>query len=82
MSANDWSRIERPRQPMPADVRAALERGGLMAKYRQRPPYQQNDYLGWMARAKRPETRQKRLDQMLDELEKGGLYMNMKWHSK
>ncbi len=50
MSANDWSRVERPRQPMPADVRAALEHRGLMAKYRQRPPYQQNEiWAGWRA---------------------------------
>ncbi|MEX1247145.1 MAG: YdeI/OmpD-associated family protein [Anaerolineales bacterium] len=60
-------------------MREALERRGLMAEYRQRRPYQQNNYLGWIARAKRPETRQKRLDQMLDELEKGGVIMKMKW---
>ncbi len=65
---------------MPDDVRAELEKRGLMAAYEARPPYQRNDYLGWIARARRPETRQKRLDQMLDELERGGAYMRMRWN--
>jgi len=63
---------------MPAFVLTALEERGLMAAYRERPSYQQNDYVGWISRAKRPETREKRLRQMLDELERGGVYMNMK----
>jgi uncharacterized protein YdeI (YjbR/CyaY-like superfamily) len=69
----------RPRHAMPAFVRRAIVERGLMPAYRGRPPYQQNDYLGWITRAKREETRQKRLLQMLDELERGGVYMNMKW---
>ncbi len=72
----------RPRNPMPADVREALDARGLMAAYQARPPYQQNDYLGWMARAKLAATRQKRLDQMLAELEGGALYMNMAWQPR
>ena len=48
-----------------------------MAAYLARPAYQQNDYLGWIARAKRPETEAQRLAQMLDELEQGGVYMKM-----
>jgi uncharacterized protein YdeI (YjbR/CyaY-like superfamily) len=71
--------IKRKRQAMPANVRAALQKRKLTAKYRQRPAYQQNDYLGWIARAKLPETRKRRLNQMLDELEQGGVYMKMKW---
>lgn len=43
---------------MPADVRAALEGGGLMDIYHLRPLYQQNDYIGWIQRAKHAETRQ------------------------
>jgi len=50
-----------------------------MAAYRSRPAYQQNDYVGWILRSKRSETRQKRIEQMLDELERGGVYMRMKW---
>jgi len=40
--------------------------------------YQQNDYLGWICRAKRAETQVKRLTQMM-KLEMGGLYMKMKY---
>lgn len=78
VSAMNDFRLKRPKNPMPAFVREALERRGLMEAYRERPAYQQNDYLGWIARAKRPETQKKRLTRMLDELEKGGVYMNMK----
>ena len=47
-----------------------------------RPPYQRNDYLGWIARAKRPETRETRVVQMLDELAGGTRYMKMGWRSE
>ena len=67
---------------MPEFVREALEARGLMEVYYERPPYQQNDYIGWINRAKREETKQKRLNQMLDELEKGGVYMKMEWKPK
>ena len=63
---------------MPAFVRRALSERGLLERYRERPAYQRNDYLGWIARAVRDETKQKRLAQMLDELERGGVYMKMK----
>ncbi|MCB0076872.1 MAG: YdeI/OmpD-associated family protein [Anaerolineales bacterium] len=75
--SRDFSRLSRDRQPMPDFVEAALVARGLMADYRARPAYQQNDYLGWIMRAKRPATQQKRLRQMLDELAAGGLYMKM-----
>jgi uncharacterized protein YdeI (YjbR/CyaY-like superfamily) len=67
---------------MLAFVRNALRERGLLAAFRARPPYQQNDYLGWIARAKREATRHKRLDQMLDELDGGTLYMNMAWRPR
>lgn len=71
--------LKRDIQSMPDDIAALIEKRGLRTAYDARPPYQRNDYLGWIARAKRPETRQKRIDQMLDELEAGGVYMKMKW---
>ena len=74
---NPTSNLKRPRHPMPKDIRQALESRKLMDDYQARPDYQQNDYLGWITRAKRPETREKRLRQMLDELECGGVYMKM-----
>ena len=67
----------RPRHPMPTDVAEELAERRLTDDYRARPAYQQNDYLGWIERAKRPETRLARIDQMLDELEAGGVYMKM-----
>ena len=69
----------RSRYPMPDFFREALEARGLMEAYNARPPYQRNDYIGWITRAKRPETQEKRLNQMLEELEKGDVYMNMEW---
>lgn len=69
----------RPRYPMPDFVRDALNKSGLMDAYHARPSYQQNDYLGWITRAKLESTKQKRLKQMLDELKGETLYMNMLW---
>jgi uncharacterized protein YdeI (YjbR/CyaY-like superfamily) len=74
----DFSGLSRPIQPMPDYVKAALEKTGLLKTYLERPPYQQNDYLSWISRARRPETKEKRLAQMLFELDHGGLYMKMK----
>ena len=71
------SRLTRPQQPMPSFVRQALANAGLMADDRARPAYQQNDYLLWINGARRQETKDKRLQQMLDELRIGGVYMKM-----
>ncbi|MXX92292.1 MAG: YdeI/OmpD-associated family protein [Chloroflexi bacterium] len=62
---------------MPDFVADALTKNGLTASYRLRPAYQQNDYIGWINRAKRPETKLKRLNQMIEELRTGGIYMRM-----
>ena len=67
---------------MPAFVRDALVADGLLDEYQRRPPYQQNDYIGWILRAKRLDTQRKRLAQMLDELEQGDVYMKMAWNPK
>jgi len=82
MSSGNNSRLRRPRNPMPDYVSQALVRDGLMDAFGKRPPYQRNDYLGWIARAKRAATREKRLAQMLDELASGDRYMNMVYHAK
>ena len=68
---------KRPPQEMPEDVLDRLVEAALLPDYRDRPYYQRNDYLSWIGRAKRPETREKRIRQMLDELERGGVYMGM-----
>jgi len=71
--------LRRPLEPMPADVRRLLAARGLTRAYGERPSYQRNDYLRWFARAKLSATRQKRIEQMLTELARGGVYMKMKW---
>ncbi len=64
---------------MPGFLRKALADKKLAEAYRERPAYQQNDYIGWITRAKQEATKRKRLDQMIDELRGGKLYMKMKW---
>ena len=72
----------RRRYPMPEDVMAELQREDLTGAYDTRPPYQKNDYIGWITRARRPETRRKRIDQMLEELRSGDAYMGMAYSPK
>ena len=79
MTKKDFSNLKRAIHPMPEFVEQALLDRELMDAYRNRPPYQQNDYIGWITRAKRQATIQKRLDQMLDELDAGDVYMKMAW---
>ena len=62
---------------MPDDVMEVLKSEKVLADFEARPAYQRNDYVGWITRAARDETRQKRIAQMIDELHKGGVYMKM-----
>jgi len=75
-------RTRRPRHPMPRFVREALAESGLLGAYRERPPYQQNDYVGWITRAKKNETKERRLAQMLEELASGDRYMKMPYRAR
>ena len=70
-------RLKRHKHPMPEFVKQAMEERGLLGEYAERPAYQQNDYIGWINRAKQEKTKLQRLNQMLDELETGGVYMKM-----
>ena len=79
MSTATLDRLKRPKQTMPEFVRKALEASGLAEAYAQRPPYQRNDYLWWIKDAKGEDTRDRRLQQMLDELRAGDVYMKMRW---
>ena len=76
------SRMTRTIYDIPDYVTEALEERGLWERYRKRPVYQRNDYIGWITRAKREETRMKRLTQMLEELQAGEEYMGMKYKAK
>ena len=71
--------LKRALNPIPDEVLEALLKRRLLGAFEARPPFQRNDYLGWIARARRDETRRKRLEQMLDELEDGDVYMKMRW---
>ncbi|MDY6834085.1 MAG: YdeI/OmpD-associated family protein [Chloroflexota bacterium] len=68
MGDKDFSRLSRPRYLMPDFIKKALVENNLLEAYEARPPYQQNDYVGWILQAKREETQQKCLEQMLEEL--------------
>ena len=67
---------------MPDEIKTALEKNGLMEVYLSRPPYQRNDYIGWITRAKRDETKRRRLIQMLKELQSNDAYMKMPYRPK
>jgi epoxyqueuosine reductase QueG len=82
MSLRGHPRLGRLRNPMPDFVRQVLIRCELMDAFEERAPHQHDDYLGWIARAKRSATREKRLAQMLDELAGGDRYMNMPCNAK
>ena len=82
MDEDIFRNVKRSRHPMPKLVEEALVQHDLMEAYQERPAYQQNDYNGWITRAKRPETVEKRLAQMLDELESGDKYMKMAYRPK
>ena len=69
--------VQRQRWDMPEDAWEAIVAHGLREAYDSRPPYQRNDYIGWITHAKREQTRAKRLAQMLDELASGDRYMKM-----
>jgi uncharacterized protein YdeI (YjbR/CyaY-like superfamily) len=78
----DSSKLKRDVHPMPDDVAETLNSTGTWDAYKLRPPYQQNDYIGWIARAKRGETRLKRINQMIAELQSGDAYMGMRYNAK
>ena len=79
MQSEKSSRMTRPVHPVPDFVIEALITNNLVKIYRSRPPYQQNDYISWITRAKREKTRKRRLAQMIDELRVGTHYMKMRW---
>jgi hypothetical protein len=67
---------------LPANLRNVLIQEDLLAAYEARPFYQRNDYIRWIADAKREETVNKRIAQMVEELRSGNLYMKMHYHTE
>jgi uncharacterized protein YdeI (YjbR/CyaY-like superfamily) len=76
------STLKRDVNSMPKHIRALLTKHGLLKLYNARPPYQRNDYLGWISSAKLETTKEKRINQMLAELKQGDRYMKMRWRPK
>ena len=66
-------------QPMPGNVKGALAKHKLTDAYEARPQYQQQEYLKWIAAAAGPVAKQKRIDQMVEELGKGGVFKGEPW---
>ncbi len=71
--------VPRHAKAIPRFVSSELDARGLRQAYDERPAYQQRDYVSWISGAKREPTQLRRLEQMLEELETGNVYMNMPW---
>ncbi|EUJ53526.1 hypothetical protein MCOL2_11030 [Listeria fleischmannii FSL S10-1203] len=76
------SNLTREIYPLPDDIHVLLKNYDVLEAYKRRPDFQKNDYIGWIGRAKRKETREKRINQMLTELKEGNKYMNMDYTEK
>ncbi len=64
---------------MPGNVKTALAKRSLTDAFRDRPQYQQDDYLKWITSGAGPTVKQQRIDQMLEELEKGDAFKGAAW---
>jgi hypothetical protein len=62
---------------LPVEIKNKLIKENLLEAYQDRPFYQRNDYIHWITSAKREETVNKRILQMLAELRAGNVYMKM-----
>lgn len=60
---------------LPEDIKRALETNHVRADFDARPAHQKSEYIAWITRAKEPNLRAKRLKQMLQELDHGGVFM-------
>lgn len=54
---------------MEQDITDALAKDDMLAVFTKLPPSHKNEYLEWIRSAKRPETRQKRIGQMIAMLQ-------------
>jgi uncharacterized protein YdeI (YjbR/CyaY-like superfamily) len=58
--ARDFTQLKREQYPMPEYIKQVLDKNNVSSDYELRPAYQQNDYIGWIERAKKQETKEKR----------------------
>lgn len=61
---------------MPADIRIHLAERNLTDAFRRRPEDQKRKYLEWIEGTRFSILRSRRIRQMLDELDRGDMYMN------
>ena len=73
--SKDYSKLKRPKPAMPGFVKKALQKRDLLKAYEKRPDYQQDGYLEWINEVKNQEIITQRLNQMLDELGQGNIFM-------
>ena len=64
---------------LPTKIKNILVKENLFEAYEKRPFYQRNDYLHWITSAKRKDTTNKRIVQMIEELRDGNTYMKMEY---
>lgn len=64
---------------LPRQYEKLLSEKNLLSEFKNRPYYQQSGWIRWIETAKQPGTKERRIKQMLDELEAGNLYMKMPW---
>jgi len=74
--------ITRPEKELPEGLLAKLISNDLLEVYNKRPRYQRTDYISWIEKAVRAETKEKRTAQMIEELKNGDAYMGMAYNAK
>lgn len=79
ISKEEREKLSRRIHDIPDFITHAMRKAGVEKKYEERPAYQKNDYVGWIIQPKKPETQQKRLEQMIEELKEGKKYMKMNY---
>ncbi len=71
--------LKKPVLKLSDRIKNRLLTENVLKEYEERPFYQRNDYIHWIESAKREETFEKRIQQMIDELKDGNTYMKMEY---
>ena len=76
------SNLRRELNPMEDFIKDRLVKDEVLDKYNERPAYQRSQYIDWITSAKREATKEKRLNQMIDELKAGDSFKGEKYNAK
>ena len=74
--------LARPHLPLPADVRHALVGHGVLGAFKERSPYQQDDHIARVNRARVVESRVARVMELVAELQHGDPFMRTAWRAR